>query len=118
MKKYLFILRQAPYHGLHAQEMLDVILTTAAFEQEVALLILDDAIFQLKHSQIAPKKTYKEIGCLFKALKIYDIKTVYVETESLIERGLTRDSLLIPVQTCSRAALSTLMQSYEVVFSA
>ena len=118
MKKYLFVVRHPPYHGLHAQEMMDVILTTAAFEQQVDLLVIDDAVFQLKKHQEAPKKTHKEIGCIFKALEIYDIKTVYVETESLNARGLTTDQLIIPVQPCACRDISRLMQHYDCLFSA
>lgn len=118
MKKYLFILRHAPYHGLHAQEMLDVILITAAFEQHVALLVLDDAVFQLKKSQQTQKKLYKNIGAVFKALEIYDINDIYVETESLVERGLSSNDLLLPIQPCSRSAITHLIRQYDLVFSA
>ncbi|MCK5871436.1 MAG: sulfurtransferase complex subunit TusC [Methylococcales bacterium] len=118
MKKYLFVLRHAPYHGLHAQEMLDVILTVAAFEQHVALLILDDAVFQLKQSQQTQKKAYKNLGAVFKALEIYDVNDIYVETESLVERGLSANDLLLPTQGCSRHNIPNLMQQYDLIFSA
>ncbi|MCK4494301.1 MAG: sulfurtransferase complex subunit TusC [Methylococcales bacterium] len=118
MKKYLFVLRHAPYHGLHAQEMLDVVLTVAAFEQPVALLVLDDAVFQLKQTQQTQKKTYKNLGAVFKALEIYDINDIYVETESLVERGLSANDLLLPIQSCSRSAIAHLIRQYDLIFSA
>ena len=97
MKKYLFVLRDAPHNGSHVQEMLDVILITAAFDQSVSLLLLDDAVFQLKNNQQAEKYTYKDTAAIFKALEIYDVHDIYTEIESLQERGLKPVDLLLPV---------------------
>ena len=118
MKKYLFILRSAPHHGCHAQEMLDIILTTAAFDQPVSLLLLDEAVFQLKKNQQAAKQGYKETGAIFKALEIYDVNEIYVETESLKEYGLSSADLLLPVIERPRKDIATLMKNYDLVFSA
>ncbi len=117
MKKYLFILRSAPHNGCHAQEMLDIILTTAAFDQHVSLLLLDDAIFQLKKNQQATKQGYKDTAAIFKALEIYDVNNIYVETESLQEYGLKSADLLLPVTELSRKKIIALMKSYDLVFS-
>ena len=50
-KKFLFILGTAPVSGVQVQETLDQILTTAAMEQSVSLLFLDDGVFQLVRNQ-------------------------------------------------------------------
>ena len=117
MKKYLFILRFAPHNGCHAQEMLDIILTTAAFDQPVSLLLLDDAVFQLKKNQQATKQGYKETMAIFKALEIYDVNEIYAETESLQEHGLSSSDLLLPVTEFPRKEIAALMKSYDLVFS-
>ncbi len=117
MKKYLFILRNAPHNGCHAQEMLDIILTTAAFDQPVSLLLLDEAVFQLKKNQQATAQGYKETAAIFKALEIYDVNEIYVETESLQEYGLSSSDLLLPVTACFRKEIATLMKNYDLVFS-
>ncbi|MEY3879842.1 MAG: sulfurtransferase complex subunit TusC [Pseudomonadota bacterium] len=51
MKTYLFILRKPAHSGAYVQEILDIILTTAAFDQKVSLLLLDDGVFHLKKNQ-------------------------------------------------------------------
>jgi len=117
MKKYLFILRSAPHNGCHAQEMLDIILTTAAFDQHVSLLLLDEAVFQLKKNQQATKQNYKDTAAIFKALEIYDVKDIYVERESLHAYGLSSADLLLPVTELSRKKVIALMKSYDLVFS-
>jgi tRNA 2-thiouridine synthesizing protein C len=51
MKSYLFVLRKPAHSGVQVQEMLDIILTTAAFDQPVSILLLDDGVFHLKNGQ-------------------------------------------------------------------
>ena len=117
IKRYLFILRKAPYSGTYAQEMLDIILTTAAFDQSVSILLLDDSIFQLKKHQYPEKHDMKDIATIFSALEIYDVKDIYIENESLKELGLGADDLCLPVKIIARKQLTTLMQQFDIIFS-
>jgi len=117
IKRYLFILRKAPYSGTYAQEMLDIILTTAAFDQSVSILLLDDSIFQLKKHQYPEKHGMKDIATIFSALEIYDVKDIYTENESLKERGLSADDLCLPVQIIARTDTPELLQQFEVIYS-
>jgi sulfur relay (sulfurtransferase) complex TusBCD TusD component (DsrE family) len=41
-KKFMFVNRRAPYGTIYALESLEVVLISAAFEQEVALVFMDD----------------------------------------------------------------------------
>lgn len=116
MKSYLFVLRSAPHSGFAVQEMLDIILTTAAFEQQVALLLLDEAVFALKKHQQPEKYQAKDTAAIFKALEIYDVHDIYVETESLQERGLNEADLSLPVQKIYRESVADLMKQYDIVF--
>ncbi len=116
-KRYLFILRKAAHSGAYAQEMLDIILTTAAFDQAVSILLLDDSVFQLKKQQYPEKHDMKDIVAIFSALEIYDVKDIYTEYESLQERGLSTDDLCLPVKIIVRRDTPELMQQFDVVFS-
>jgi tRNA 2-thiouridine synthesizing protein C len=117
MKSYLFVLRSAPHSGFALQEMLDIILITAAFEQKVALLLLDDAVFALKEYQQPEKQAIKDTAAIFKVLEIYDVQDIFLEAQSLQERGLTVADLSLPVQEIQRENIAALMQQYEIVFS-
>ncbi|MGR9086677.1 MAG: sulfurtransferase complex subunit TusC [Gammaproteobacteria bacterium] len=117
MKKFLFVLRQPPHCGAQVQEMLDIILTAAAFDQQVGVLLLDDAVFQLKNDQHPECAGMKDIASIFKALEIYDVNAVYTEVESLRERGLKPGDLCLPVQLCYRKDIAGLMKRHDVVFS-
>lgn len=117
MKNYLFVLRRAPHSGSHVQEMLDIILTTAAFDQKVSLLLLDEGIFQLKKGQQAEKHGSKDTAAIFTALEIYDVHDIYAEMESLQTLGLKPSDLLLPVKECYRKDVASLMQGFEIVFT-
>ena len=117
MKSYLFVLRKPAHSGVYVQEMLDIILTTAAFDQKVGVLLLDDGVFQLKNGQHLENIGMKDTAAIFKALEIYDVKDIYTETESLQERGLKLRDLCLPVQTLARKDTAGLMKRFDVVFA-
>ncbi len=117
IKKFLFIMRMAPHQGLILQEKLDVILTTAAFEQKLTLLFLDDGVFQLKKTQQPAKQGLKETLCIFNVLEMYDVKELFIEVESLQERGLKPEDLSLPVQPCYRKDIHALMKRFDIIVS-
>jgi sulfur relay protein TusC/DsrF len=117
MKKFLFVLRQPPHSGTFLQETLDVILTTAAFDQRVAILLLDDGVFQLKeHQEVIPSNA-KDTCAIFNALDLYDVKELYIEEESLIERGINTKNLTLPVEVIKRLDVINLYQSFDIIYS-
>ncbi len=109
-------MQSSPHTGIALQERLDIILTTAAFDQQVALLFLDDGVFQLKKSQQVEKQGLKDTQAIFNALEIYDVDQFYVEVESLQERGLKPADLSLPLQEFYRKDINSLMQAYDVIF--
>lgn len=113
MKKFLFVLRKPNYSGLYIQEMLDIILTTAAFEQNVSVLLLDNAVFHLKTNQNAQKNT----ATMFELLQSMDVNNVFVETESLETHGLNTKMLTQKVQIKTRATICEFMSQFDIVFA-
>ncbi|MCF7986249.1 MAG: sulfurtransferase complex subunit TusC [Methylovulum sp.] len=116
MKKYLFILRKPAYSGSYVQETLDVILTTAAFDQTVCLMFLDDAVFHLKAGQTPPVQI-KNTEAMFKVLELYGAETLYVEAESLSERGLSADDLFLPVHVITRQVVSQIAAQFDIIYA-
>ena len=117
MKSYLFVLRKPLHSGVYVQEMLDIILTTAAFDQKVSILLLDDGVFQLKNGQHPESVGMKDTAAIFNALEIYDVKDIYTEVESLHERGLNSDNLSLSVQLFYRNEIVGLMKRFDVIFA-
>ena len=117
MKRYLFILRKPAHSGAYLQEMLDIILTTAVFDQQVSLLLLDEGVFHIKKGQQVDDPGIKDTSAIYQALEIYDVNTIYVERESMEEHGLSLDTLNLPVQTCNRKDIAALMQQFDVLLA-
>ena len=84
---------QAPYGTIYAWESLEVVLIGAAFEQDVSLAFLDDGVFQLTKGQDTKGIGMKNFSPTYAALGDYEVTKIYVEKESLEERGLTIDDL-------------------------
>lgn len=116
-KKFLFVLRHPPHGSMNAQESLDMILAAAAFDQSVSLLFLDDGVFQLKRGQYPEAIGFKQIAPIFDALELYDVEEIWVERESLQQRGLARDGLILPVRLVSRDEVADLLSSQDVLVS-
>lgn len=115
MKNYLFILRHLPHLSSHVQETLDQLLTTAAFDQSVSVLFLDDGVLQLKAGQNPAALALKDTAAVFQALQIYDVEQLFVEEESLQERGLRAADLILPVQLIRRPEINALLQRHDVL---
>ena len=93
-KKFMYVNRKAPFGTVYALESLEVVLIGAAFEQEVALAFIGDGVYQIMNNQDSTDIGMKTFSPTFKALGDYDVKNMYVEKESLEERGLTVEDLM------------------------
>ena len=131
VKKFLYVNRRAPYGTIYALESLEVVLIGAAFEQDVALAFLDDGVFQLTKGQNTDGIGVKNFSPTFRALGDYDVQKLFVERESLEERGLSEDDLIEVVyededddweekpaiRVVSRAEIADVMADADVVLS-
>ncbi len=117
VKKFMFINRKSPYGTIYALESLEVVLISAAFDQDVSLAFFDDGVYQLVKGQKTQGIGIKNHSPTYRALDGYDIEKLYVEKESMELRGLTTEDLLVPVQQLSRGELSKLIDTQDVVLS-
>ena len=131
VKKFLYINRKAPYGTIYALEALEVVLIGAAFDQDVSLAFLDDGVFQLTKSQDTKEIGVKNFSPTFRALGDYEVTKLYVEKESLDERGLSADDLQEimyededddwaekpSIHIVSRAEMADLIADQDVVLS-
>jgi len=131
IKKFMYINRKAPYGTVYALESLEVVLIGAAFDQDVSLAFLDDGVFQLMKGQDTQGVGMKNFSPTYSALGDYDVTKLYVEQESLDERGLTLDDLLPlkyededddwaekdSIRLVSREELAGLMEDQDVLLN-
>ena len=117
MKKFMFVNRKAPYGTIYALESLEVVLIAATFDQDCSLVFMDDGVYQLAKAQNTKAIGLKNFSPTYRALDDYDINKLYVERESLQQRGLDEDDLMVPVAVLSSAELADLMAAQDVVLS-
>jgi len=117
IKKFMFVNRTAPYGTVYALESLEVVLISAAFDQDVSLVFLGDGVWQLKKGQQTKAIETKNFSPTYRALEGYDIEKLYVERESLDARGLAEEDLIVDVTVLSSAEIGKLMEEQDVVLS-
>ncbi|OUV62795.1 MAG: sulfurtransferase TusC [Gammaproteobacteria bacterium TMED119] len=131
VKKFMYMNRKAPYGTIYALESLEVVLIAAAFDQDVSLVFADDGVYQLTNSQSTDDIGMKNFSPTYSALGDYDIKKIYIEKESLDERGLTLEDLQAltyededddwaekdSIHLVSREELAEVIDQQDVVFS-
>lgn len=116
-KKFIYINRRAPHGTVYALESLETVLIGAAFDQDVSMLFIDDGVYQLKKDQNPDNIEFKNFSKAYRALEMYDVEKLFVEAESLQERGLSEDDLLVDVEIIDRAAVAGLISQQDVVLS-
>jgi len=130
-KKFLYVNRKAPYGTIYALESLEVVLIGAAFEQDVSVVFVDDGVYQLTKGQNTESVGMKNFSPTYNALGDYDVNKIYVDKESLDERGLSLDDLLElkyededddwaekdSIRVVSRKEIGKIMDQSDVVFS-
>ncbi len=117
IKKFLYVNRKAPYGTIYALESLEVVLISAAFEQDVSLAFIDDGVYEIVKGQDTKGSEMKNFSPTYRALEGYDIEKLYVEKESMDARGLTEKDLLVPVKMLTAKEMADLMESQDVVMS-
>jgi tRNA 2-thiouridine synthesizing protein C len=131
IKNFLYLNRRAPYGTIYAWESLEVVLIGAAFDQDVSLAFVDDGVFQLTKGQDTAAVGMKNFSPTYAALGDYEVKKIYVEKESLEERGLSLDDLQHltwededddwaekdSIHLVTRAEMAAIMDGADVVFS-
>ena len=117
VKKFMFVNRKAPYGTIYALEGLEVVLISAAFEQDVSMAFIDDGVYELKKGQDTKALEQKNFSPTYRALEGYDIEKLYVEKESMDARGLTEDDLLVDVTVLDRVEMAAKMAEQDVLIS-
>jgi tRNA 2-thiouridine synthesizing protein C len=117
IKKFLYVNRKAPYGTIYALESLEVVLISAAFDQDVSLAFLDDGVYQIMKGQHTKGIDVKNFSPTYRALEGYDIEKLYVDKESMEARGLKEEDFVVPVKVLNAADMADLMQSQDVVMS-
>ncbi len=122
-KRLIFVNRRGPGGTVYGMEALDALLAASAFDQELNAVFLDDGVYQLKRGQNPATLGIKNFTKTFAALSDFGVDHLYVEKESLVDRGLSHSDLMEvlrddgsdAVTIISASDLSKVMNSQDVI---
>jgi len=117
VKKFLYVNRRQPHGTAYAIESLETVLIGAAFDQDVSMLFIDDGVYQIKKEQAPEGIELKNFSKTYRALEMYDVEKLYVEQESLQQRGISVEDLIVDVELVSHAQVKALIDEQDVVLS-
>ena len=110
VKRFMYVNRRAPHGSVYALECLEAVLVTAAFDQDVSLVFVDDGVYQLKAEQDTAGIGTKDFSRAYRALddhELIKVKLALIEREDRQEvvetlKALPNTEL---VQTIGKVAL-------------
>ncbi|AIS17884.1 sulfur relay protein TusC [Pseudomonas rhizosphaerae] len=114
-KSMLIVSRQPPWAGPAAREALDIALAGGAYDLPVAMLFLDDGVYQLLDAQAPDAVQQKNLAANLQALPLFGVDELFVCTTSLALRGLADASLAIAAQPLTDAQLRELLPRFDLV---
>lgn len=115
--KVLFLIRKSPYGSSHIKEALDAILAALTLDMSVAVIFLDDGVWQLKSNQDPHTLMEKNYTATFKALPKYGEVNIFVERESLKARSLSVSDLFISAKEIDCNNVAQLSTQHDILLS-
>jgi tRNA 2-thiouridine synthesizing protein C len=115
MNKVIVLLRKAPYGSVYTAEAFRTIMGIAVFEMDICVIFMDDGVYSLVKGQNPEKLEMKPLGDGFPMLKDFNVSKFVVHDESLSERGLSTDDLVLEVELANSSQISELMNTYGKV---
>ena len=115
MKKVAIVMRKAPYGSVYSAEGYRSIMGLGVFEMDVAVVFVDDGVYVLLKGQDPAKLDMKPLGDGFPMLSDFDVDKFYVHAESLSERGLVPDDLVMGVEVLDSAGISATLSDCDAV---
>ena len=113
--RLLFLLRHGPGSG-RLGEWLDAVLTFAAFDADIGILMLDAGVLHARKNP-SPDSPMPQ-GNLLENLRFFGIDTLWAERESLSEQKLLADGLPPDVNSIGRADVAGFQDDFDQVFGA
>lgn len=108
---------KAPFAGQSAREALDAVMVAASFEIPVSLLLMGDGVYQLLQQQQPELLPRKNLSSMMQAFPLYDIDTIHVDEQSLLERGIQKDQLQPPFTLVASDDLPAFIASHQQVLN-
>lgn len=112
-RKTLIVVRRAPYGSSLARASLDAALALAAFDQRVDILFMGDGVLHLLPDQVSSEIGAKNVGKLLTSLPLYDIDSVYLDSNSADQYQIDTTHMPLTVHRLDAAGITLLLAEYD-----
>jgi tRNA 2-thiouridine synthesizing protein C len=109
------LMRKAPYGSVYTAEGFRSIMGIGVFEMDISVVFVDDGVYALVKGQNPAGLDMKALGDGFPMLPDFGVTKFYVHDQSLSERGLTVDDLVIDVEILDDAGVARTLRSSGIV---
>jgi len=109
MDQVAVLMRKAPYGSVYTAEGFRTIMGIAVFEMDISVVFVDDGVYALVKGQDPARLEMKPLGDGFPMLTEFDVQKFYVHDESLVERGLSADDLVMDVAVVSGSEIAQIL---------
>ncbi len=109
--------RCLPHGSAQGRESLDLTLAMSAFNESLSLFFIGDGVYQLLDGQNPTESLQKHFQPLFKMLELYDVENIYVCQDSLHQRHITENDLMIDVSLLDTFQLKTKLALQDQLLS-
>ena len=113
--KVAMLMRKAPYGSVYPAEGFRAMMGVAVFELSLCVIFLDDGVYTLVKGQDPSALDMKPLGAGFPTLPEVGVKDFYVHDQSLSERGLGPEDLVMPVQLVSGQEIEKILAGCAAV---
>ncbi|RZQ30001.1 sulfurtransferase complex subunit TusC [Vibrio vulnificus] len=111
MSQLTYLFRTSPHSSSSGREGVDALLAASAYCEAISVVFIGDGVYQLLAGQQTASILCKDYAPMFKLFDLYDIEHVYVCQQSLQQRGLTSEDLLIEVEVVDTARLQGVLHN-------
>ena len=116
MAKLMIVFRTAPYGSIYSFEGLENVLIMGAYDQDISVLFIDDGVLAIKKGMDNSGTGIKDFSPTFRALEAYDIEKIFIDRQSMDERGLTMEDFVIEPQVVESDQVEKMMEEQKNFF--
>jgi tRNA 2-thiouridine synthesizing protein C len=109
------LMRKAPYGTVYPAEGFRAMMGVAVFEVDLCVVFLDDGVYLLAKGQDPSGIDMKPLSEGFAGLPEVGISEFYVHDESLAERGLAKEDLVMEAKVMSAAEIERVLSGCTAV---
>jgi tRNA 2-thiouridine synthesizing protein C len=109
------LMRKAPYGSVYTAEGFRSMMGIGVFEMDISVLFVDDGVYALVKGQNPEALDIKPLGDGFPMLADFGLEKFYVHDQSLSERGLSPDDLVMDVEIVDDAEAAKIIEASGLV---